>query len=473
MAEKPMLFGTDGIRGVAGEYPLDPATVWRVGRSLGKVLQKGQPVGCVTVVLGQDTRESGSWIAQRLAAGLRSMGAQVTEAGVMTTPGMAFLTRHHGFTAGVVISASHNPYEDNGIKVFSNSGTKLSEAVEVEIERELAQAGSDGQEESLVEGETRGTGAAPQTALDLLGEYLEHLLEIIPKGLGASQYRLVVDCAHGAAERVIPEVLRRLGIEARILHAEPTGRNINLACGSLYPQAMAKVTQALSADLGVAFDGDADRAIFATREGKLIDGDYILSIMAPFLQRCGTLRGSAVVGTLMTNLALELSLARQGIGLKRTAVGDKYVLEEMQRSGISLGGEPSGHIIFAHLSLAGDGIITLLEVVRLMAETGRSFEELTRTFKPFPQIIKNVRVREKTPLETLPEVTCAIEDCRRQIGQQGRVVVRYSGTEPLARVMVEAEEAWMVKYHSTRIAQAIESALGGQGIERSGDRVIG
>jgi len=470
MAEKPKLFGTDGIRGVAGEYPLDLATVWSLGRALGKVLERGQPVGSVRVVLGQDTRESGSWIAHRLAAGLRSVGAQVTEAGVMTTPGLAFLTHHHGFSAGLVISASHNPYEDNGIKVFSSSGTKLSEAVELAIERELAQAGSDAQEGSSLF--APGLATPPQTAPDLLDEYLERLLEIIPTGLGVSQCRVVVDCAHGAAERVVPELLRRLGMKARILCAESNGRNINLDCGSLYPQVMAKATQTHSADLGVALDGDADRAIFATREGKLIDGDYVLAIMAPFLQRCGMLPGSAVVGTLMTNLALEISLARQGIGLKRTAVGDKYVLEEMQRSGISLGGEPSGHIIFAHLSLAGDGIITLLEVVRLMAETGQSFEELTRAFQPFPQIIENVRVREKAPLETLPEVARAIEDCRSEIGEQGRVVVRYSGTEPLARVMVEAEAARMVKYHAARIAQAIEFALGGQGSRRSGDLEI-
>jgi phosphoglucosamine mutase len=275
-----------------------------------------------------------------------------------------------------------------------------------------------------------------------------------------SQYRLVVDCAHGAAYRVVPKLLSGLGIETKVLHAEPNGRNINLGCGSLYPQVMAEATKALSADLGVAFDGDADRAIFATREGRLIDGDYVLCMMAPFLQRCGRLKGSAVVGTLMTNQALEIALARHGIGLKRTAVGDRYVLEEMLRSGINLGGEPSGHIIFADLSLAGDGIITLLEVVRLMAETRQPFEELTRSLKPFPQIIRNVRVKGKTPLESIPGVTRAIAECRSEIGDQGRVVVRYSGTEPLARVMVEAAEVGMVERHAARIAQAIDSVLG-------------
>jgi phosphoglucosamine mutase len=386
---------------------------------------------------------------------------------VITTPGLAFLTRHHGFSAGVVISASHNPYEDNGIKVLSSSGTKLSESAEIDIERELAQAEFDGQEDcnSTPEGgSSAGSAAALQAAPCLWEDYLERLLALMPAGLAVSQYRLVVDCAHGAAYRVVPELLRRLGIEAQLLHVEPNGRNINLRCGSLYPQAMAEATRALRADLGVAFDGDADRAIFATREGKLIDGDYVLSIMAPFLQRQGTLEGSAVVGTLMTNLALEITLGRQGIGLKRTPVGDKYVMEEMLRSGINLGGEPSGHIIFAHLSVAGDGIITLLEVMRVMAETRQPFEELTRTFKPFPQIIQNVRVREKTPLESIPEVARAISACRGEIGEQGRVVVRYSGTEPLARVMVEAGEAEMVEYHAARIAAAISSALGTKGI---------
>jgi phosphoglucosamine mutase len=386
---------------------------------------------------------------------LRSAGAQVIEAGVITTPGLAFLTRHHGFSAGVVISASHNPYEDNGIKVLSNSGTKLSESVELAIEEELAQTGSDGQTDIEL---------PLETAPHLLEDYLEQLLQLIPAGLGLSEYRLVADCAHGAAYRVVPILLRRMGIETHFLHVEPNGRNINLGCGSLYPQVMAQATKSLSADLGVAFDGDADRAIFATREGKLIDGDYVLSIMAPFLQRRGMLKGSAVVGTLMTNLALEITLAEQGIGLRRAAVGDKYVLEEMLRSGLNLGGEPSGHIIFAHLSLAGDGIITLLEVLRLMAETCQSLEELTRSFKPFPQIIQNVRVREKAPLESIAEVGRAIAACRSEIGKQGRVVVRYSGTEPVARVMVEAGEAKMVEYHAARIAQAIDAALGTPGI---------
>jgi phosphoglucosamine mutase len=247
---------------------------------------------------------------------------------------------------------------------------------------------------------------------------------------------------------------------AHTLNMEPNGRNINLRCGSLHPESMAEATKALGADLGVALDGDADRAIFSTPDGCLADGDHVLYAMAPFLDRHGNLKGRAVVGTLMTNLALELALARQGIGLRRTAVGDKYVLEEMLRSGISLGGEPSGHIIFADLSLAGDGLITLLEVLRLLAETGESLGALLQGFKPFPQLIRNVRVREKPPLESIPGIARAIEQCHGELGERGRVVVRYSGTEPLARVMVEAEEAEAVRNHTARIAGAIDSALG-------------
>ena len=287
MADKPRLFGTDGIRSVAGEYPLDPATVWRLGHSLGKVLQRADPARPVRFILGCDTRESGSWIARRLAIGLRSVGVEVVEAGVMTTPGLAFLTGHHGFSAGVVISASHNPYEDNGIKVFSRSGTKLSETVELEIERELEQIGSNVEKASTYFESNYGVlGSELQTAPQLVEDYLQRLMQIIPAGLEVTRLRLVVDCAHGAASHVVPPLLRRLGMAVQFLNTEPNGRNINLGCGSLYPQAMADSTRLLSADLGVALDGDADRAVFATREGKLIDGDYILSIMAPYFKKC-------------------------------------------------------------------------------------------------------------------------------------------------------------------------------------------
>jgi phosphoglucosamine mutase len=436
MATKPELFGTDGIRGVAGQYPLDQVTVLMIGSALGTVLKRlSNPV---RVVLGKDTRESNEWISRALASGLASTGAQVVDAGIITTPGVAFLTRQHQFSAGVMVSASHNPYQDNGIKVFSPAGTKLAEAEELAIESQL---------KILPELPGLQDGTA-QNVRGWVEDYVEHLVSLIPVGSDFSRFRLVVDCAHGAASRVAPLLFSRLRISAQILNAEPNGRNINLLCGSLHPQTMAETTRAVGADLGVAFDGDADRSIFATGEGRLADGDR------------GKLKGDAVVGTLMTNLALELALSRQGIGLKRTAVGDKYVLEEMLRSGISLGGEPSGHIIFSDLSLAGDGMITLIEVLRLLAETHQPFHQLLHGYQPFPQLIRNVRVREKRPLEAIPSIAKAIAEACMHLGERGRVVVRYSGTEPVARVMVEAEDAQAVEDHTTRIAEAIESTLG-------------
>lgn len=451
MAVKPQLFGTDGVRGVAGEYPLDRVTVPRLGRAVGMVLAKTMTSRPLRVVLGEDTRESSSWISERAAWGLRSAGAEISYAGVITTPGVAFLTRRHGFAAGIMVSASHNPYADNGIKVLSGSGTKLSEATEIEIEKALGQP----------------DGSEPDPSLhplkpdaQLLEDYLNHLESLAPAKPGRAATRLVVDCAQGASTRVIPALLQRLGIEARILSSRPDGRNINLNCGSLHPERMAEETKASAADLGVAFDGDADRAIFSTRDGRIADGDHVLYAVAPHLQERGLLKGGGVVGTLMTNLGLELAFEQKGIALKRTPVGDKYVLEEMLRSGINLGGEPSGHIIFSDISLAGDGIVTLLQVLRLISESGQPFAELVGGLRQFPQLIRNVRVREKRPLESFPEVSRAIDDCRNEVGKRGRVIVRYSGTERLARVMVEAEHAEAVERHALRIAAAIERALG-------------
>ncbi len=452
MAEKPQLFGTDGVRGVAGKYPLDRETVLRVGRALGIVLRKSAVGRPLKVVLGEDTRESSAWISRALARGLVSSGAEIAYAGVITTPGVAFLTRHHRFAAGVMVSASHNPFEDNGIKVLSSSGTKLVESAELEVEDVLSRAESRVRESSEIE---------LKPARRLLDDYIEHLARLAPKGV--SRLGLVLDCAHGAASRVAPKLVKKLGIKARVLNAVPNGRNINRNCGSLHPEAMTKETESSGADLGVAFDGDADRAIFVTREGRVADGDHVLYAAAINFHERAKLKGNAIVGTLMTNFRLELALAQLGIGLKRTAVGDKYVLEEMLRSGINLGGEPSGHIIFSDLSLAGDGLITLLEVLRLMTETGKPFDELVRGLKPFPQIIRNVRVREKPPLESIPEVEGAVAECRREVGERGRVVVRYSGTEKVARVMVEAEQAEAVERHASKIARAIDSVLGTSG----------
>ncbi len=444
------LFGTDGVRGLADRYPLDRETVWKLGRALAAVLETHVTDRPLRVVLGEDTRESSARISRTLAQGLVSAGVSVHYAGVIPTAGVAFLTRHHRFAAGVMVSASHNPFEDNGIKVLTARGTKISSELELEVERALE----------------RPHPRPPEVDRDLTPipelreDYLAFLADLVVHNPSLSRWRLVVDCANGAASAVVPALLSRLGIHAQVLHATPTGRNINLGCGSLHPQTMAQITRTSTADLGVAFDGDADRAIFATSEGHVADGDHVLYAVAPFFRSRGSLKGDAVVGTLMTNLGLEFALARHHIKLRRTGVGDKYVLEEMLKLGINLGGEPSGHIIFSDISLAGDGIITLLEVLRVMSESGDCFSQLLRGFKPFPQIIHNVPVREKQPLESIPAVVRATEACRREMGERGRVVVRYSGTEAVARVMVEAEDAQLVRRHAARIAAAIEATLG-------------
>jgi len=448
MVEKPQLFGTDGVRGVAGEPPLDAATIWKLGCAMARVL--GQE-NARSVVLGEDTRESSAWISRTLAAGLQAGGMSVTYAGVITTPGVAFLTRHHGFGAGIVVSASHNPFEDNGIKVLAPTGMKLAEPVEIAIERALA----------AVESVLPAALATPlEPAPGLLEDYVEFLMGLAGEPPRLAGLRVVADCAHGAAARVAPDLFRRLGMAARVLNAEPNGRNINLGCGSLHPERMAEETRSDGAALGVAFDGDADRAIFATRTGRIMDGDHVLYACARKLLQEGKLRGRCVVGTMMTNLGLEVALGRHGIALKRTAVGDKYVLEEMLRSGISLGGEPSGHIIFSDISLAGDGLITMLQMLRLLAETGQPLETLTEGLAQFPQVIRNVRVREKPPLESIAPVATAIAACRQEFGERGRAVVRYSGTEKLARVMVEGEDAQAVERHATCIAASIAAAIG-------------
>ena len=451
MSEKPQLFGTDGVRGVAGEPPLDPATIWKLGYAIGTVLGREPARRSGSVVVGEDTRESSSWISRSLAAGLDASGVKVTYAGVVTTPGVAFFTRHHGFAAGIMVSASHNPFEDNGIKVLSSSGMKLSESAEVAIERVLVAARP---------APDAGGHSSLEVSTSLLDDYLAFLTGLAGDPSRLAGLHVVADCAHGASSRIAPEVLRRLGIAVRVLNAEPNGRNINLGCGSLHPEAMAGETKSSGADLGVAFDGDADRALFSTRDGRIADGDFVLYACARHFQEKGKLRGDSVVGTLMTNLGLEVALKTRGISLRRTAVGDKYVLEEMLRSEINLGGEPSGHIIFSDISPAGDGLITMLQMLRLLAETGRPLDALTDGLRQFPQIIRNVRVREKPPLDSLPMVQEAIARSQAEFGARGRIVVRYSGTEKLARVMVEAEDAQAVERQAGQIADAIEAAIG-------------
>ncbi len=440
------LFGTDGIRGVAGEYPLDRKTVYAIGRAIGHHL----PAGPRRVVIGQDTRESSFWIAAVIAGGLNASGVEVESAGVITTPGVAYLTHKHGFSAGIVISASHNPWEDNGIKLFGPDGYKLPDATELEIETEIFSL--------LNSGEVGDVRERPLAAnLKLHEAYVKWLSRPIP---GAERLRVVVDCANGAACAIAPEVLSGCGLQAEYTYNAPDGRNINENCGALHPEVVARETVESKADLGICFDGDADRALFADDTGQVVNGDAIMLLLARELKQRGELAQHTVVATTMSNMGLEIALRESGIRMLRAPVGDKYVLEEMQKSGAVLGGEQSGHIILSREATTGDGLLTARRVLEIVTRNGKSLRQLVAGLKVFPQTIKNVRVREKRPLAQVPEVAAAIQQAEQALNGSGRVNVRYSGTEALARVMIEAESKDQVEKHATAIAQAIQRTLG-------------
>jgi phosphoglucosamine mutase len=451
------LFGTDGIRGVAGEFPLTTQSTYLIGRALGHDLIRS--TRSAQAVIGQDTRESSRWIADRVAAGLASVGVAVHSAGVITTPGVAYLARARGLAAGIVISASHNPWTDNGIKVFSGDGYKLTDARELAIEKEIFALL---QNPAAAEG---GTGKAPAPSLPgeagLRHAYIEWLAGSVSSDL--SKMRLLVDCANGAATAEAPEVFRRMGIQASFMHVAPDGQNINEGCGALHPETLAAAVANWEGkfDLGVTFDGDADRALFCDANGRVVNGDGVLLIAARDLHGRGNLNGEMVVATTMSNMGLEKALKRSHISMLRANVGDKYVLEEMLKTGATLGGEQSGHILFRDgEATTGDGLLTALRVMDIMVRSGRSLAELGGDLKVFPQKIQNVRVREKVPFSEVPKIQRAIEAAERELDGNGRVVVRYSGTEALARVMVEAESEEKMKALAAAIAGAIQEALG-------------
>jgi phosphoglucosamine mutase len=447
------LFGTDGIRGVAGSYPLDHKTANAVGAALGKwVLQSRQER---QVVIGMDTRESGHWLAAEVAGGLAGQGVASDFAGVTTTPGVAFLAKNGPFAAGVMISASHNPYQDNGIKLIGHSGYKLADEQEEILESEIF---------SLL-----GAGSAwPPAKLavdeELDHAYIDHLAGTIPDGLAGLS--IVGDCANGSASHLAPELFERLGARVHRTHCSPDGRNINLNCGSLHLESLRAAVLDESADVGVAFDGDADRALFVSRAGKLIDGDAVLLLTARHLKERGELAGRnghpVVVATVMSNLGLERALRSHGIEMIRTPVGDKYVLEEMLRREAALGGEQSGHVIFHQYATTGDGMLTALRVFDVMRHAGLGLDELTRELQVYPQRLVNVRVRERKALAELPGVAAEISAAEASFGDAGRVLVRFSGTEPLARVMVEGPDLERVENFANRIASQIRAELGAE-----------
>jgi phosphoglucosamine mutase len=450
------LFGTDGIRGVAGEFPLDNVTPYWIGRALGDHLRRIHPDS--RVILGQDTRESGERIAETVANGLVAAGVEVSSAGVVPTPAVAYLARARGFAAGVVISASHNPYTDNGIKVFSGDGYKLPDQLELSIEQEIFSLLEQNGGKKLKPPLGDPVRSAPGDA-SLRHAYEDWLVERAHH-VKLRRLRLVVDCANGAASAVAPEVFGECGVHADFLHYEPDGRNINAGCGALHPEVVARAVVQRAAEAGITFDGDADRCLLADASGRVINGDAILLLAARDLQSRGELPQNVVVATTMSNMGLEIALKASGIRMLRAPVGDKYVLEEMQKSGAALGGEQSGHIIFAAQSTTGDGLLTALHVLEILARTGKPLAELVADLKVFPQTIQNVRVREKPPLEEIAAVRDAIAAAERELEGRGRVVVRYSGTEPLARVMIEAETEELMRRHAGAIAGAIQEALG-------------
>ena len=446
------LFGTDGIRGEAGKFPLDPATVSTIGFSLAEHLAESNATP--EIIIGRDTRESGESIEQALVRGANRAGARCLSAGVITTPGVAFLTRKHQAAAGVVISASHNPYQDNGIKIFAPSGKKMDDSVERMIESDVfAETELPGPSQPLER-------QPPEFEEQLRHEYLSFLANEIGEGVSLRGLRIVIDCANGASSALAPVLFTQLGAEVVAINANPDGRNINRDCGSLHIDSLQAKVVNEKADLGVAFDGDADRSLFVDNRGSFVDGDATLWALATYLQAHGKLKDDVVVATVMSNIGLELALRSAGIKLARTDVGDKYVLEELLRLKASLGGEQSGHIIMPELSLAGDGMITALCLLRAMRDSRKTLAEMVLGFTQYPQVLVNVRVREKVPFSELTAVQTELAKVEELLSQKGRLLLRYSGTERLARVMIEGENQKKIEDYANRIAEAIKTEIG-------------
>ncbi|MEP7338375.1 MAG: phosphoglucosamine mutase [Acidobacteriota bacterium] len=443
-------FGTDGIRGYAGESPLDEPTIERIGYSLAKELA-ARLGRAPQIIIGRDTRESGDWIEAAVARGAITAKADVKSAGFITTPGVAYVTRALDADAGVVISASHNPYHDNGIKIFAPSGQKLDDITEQAIERDLEADAGDFP--PIVD-------AIVYTDASLKEKYLNFLRDEIGAGLNLKGLKLVIDCANGASSELAPKLFDMLGAELTVINADPNGRNINLNCGSLHPETLQRAVLAAKADAGLAFDGDADRLLMVDEKGELVDGDRVLFVMAEYFAAQGKLKGNRVVATVMSNMGLEVALAERNITLARTGVGDKNVLEELLKNGGSIGGEQSGHVIFPEISLAGDGMITGLEVLRVMAESKRTLSELANGFTRYPQVIVNVRVARKPPLDSIATVKEAMAKVESELAGKGRLLLRYSGTENLARVMIEGEDETTIREQAELLAQLIKENIG-------------
>jgi phosphoglucosamine mutase len=441
------LFGTDGVRGKAGERPLDPATIRRLGAALARAMSRG--TGGARFLSGRDTRESGPWIERELAAGIRSEGGTLVSAGVIPTPAIAYLTPRMGYAAGVVISASHNPFEDNGIKVFSGTGEKFTEALEEQVESLMAhQADVPAGDSPTVE------------EVDYRSEYQAHLLRVSQPDDRNSGVAIAIDCANGATTTVAPRLFETLGFVVRCIGCEPDGRNINLRCGSTAPELLARTVMTEGCRFGVAYDGDGDRAVFVDAAGRIVDGDAVMLLCAKQMKAEGRLKGNAVVATVMSNIGLEIGLRDAGIQTIRCPVGDKYVMEEMLQRDLSLGGEQSGHIIFSEYLFTGDGLATSLNVLRTMAATGRELGDLAGELRRYPQVLLNVRIDRKVDLSSIPPVAAVLSSVESRLAGNGRLLVRYSGTEPLLRVMLEGQDEADIRRWGQEIVDAVKRHIG-------------
>ena len=451
---KTRLFGTDGVRGTANVHPMTAEMALSLGQAIARVFRVDGNKNR-RIIIGKDTRLSGYLFEDALAAGICSMGVDVIQVGPMPTPAMAFLTADMRCQAGVMISASHNPYQDNGIKFFSSDGYKLPDEIERRIESLIAS------------GELSGLRAAPDEIgrahriEDVAGRYVVFLKKTFPMDLSLDGMRVVLDCANGASYVVAPTALEELGAEIFRMGMEPNGRNINDGCGSLFPEKVADKVNEVRADVGIALDGDADRVVMIDEKGEILDGDQLLALCAQDMVERGVLRGGQVVATVMSNLGLEKALEELGVGLLRTQVGDRYVVEAMREGGFNLGGEQSGHVVFLDHNTSGDGLITALQVLAIMRRKGRLLSELTANFVRYPQILVNVPVTEKKPIEDLAEVSRLVEKIESALSDRGRVLIRYSGTEPLARIMVEGDDEKQIRDFAHDLAEVLRRALGG------------
>lgn len=445
------LFGTDGVRGVANIYPMTAEVALQLGRALAYVI-KTSP-GKDSIVVGKDTRLSGYLLEYAITAGICSMGVDVLLLGPLPTPGIAFITSSMRADAGVVISASHNPYQDNGIKFFSGEGFKLPDEIEAHIEKLMT-------DQDMEEARPTATEIGQAFRIDdARGRYISFLKSTFPKELDLDGLRIVLDCAHGATYKVAPEVLSELGADLITVGVRPNGKNINYKCGSTYPEVMAKLVKRHRADLGIAFDGDGDRVIMVDHQGQVVDGDHIMAICAQDLHRRGKLRRKTVVGTVMSNLGLEVALKNLGCRLLRTSVGDRYVVEAMVHGGYNLGGEQSGHLVFLDHTTTGDGILTALQLLAVMLREEKPLADLARVMENFPQILINLRVKERRDLKSMPKARQAIQTAEKRLGPRGRLLVRYSGTEPLLRIMVEGDNDQEIQAVGQDLAQFLGNLL--------------